>query len=463
MKLYEVFTPEIKTIVRYKVLSPEEVESFVKENRLLGREDYVRLVLENVIFNLKSEVTVSLKKMNKDKAGLALDSLFNGCVMLNPGLDIDIWIKLASSSLAPPAIEQPPQINTTTKRRPNRRTSPKSRKVTKTKFLNLERHLKERIIGQDHAIEEVTQALKRSITGLGDEGRPLGVFLFAGASGIGKTHLARELHQYLFGEYDIVRIDCGEYQHKHENQKLLGAPPGYLGHDEGGQLSNALLERPQTVVLLDEVEKAHPDIWNTFLRVFDEGALTDSAGKKVNFKDSIIIMTTNLGNGQIVDDMLNPGMGFGSKALRITPEMAKAPNRERTERTTREEIRKNFRPEFLNRIDRVIVFNNLDKESMMRVADIELSVVAEKLEKKGFNLTWDPSSAEALVEGGTNPVQGARGLSQYRRDQVENKLADLILHSRLPRGTVFHLYHDGEFQISTSRPVVRSAIAVEAK
>jgi ATP-dependent Clp protease ATP-binding subunit ClpA len=255
----------------------------------------------------------------------------HGSIMLNPGLDLDNWVNMAydgGSNMDPFPFDQDAELTSQQfldtiknfrKKYPKlddedfpfgdfkkQAKQPKPKQITKQKFLGLESYLKNSIIGQEQAIQTIVSALKRSQVGLNDENRPLGVFLFAGSSGVGKTHLANSLHKYLFGgEYPMVRIDCGEFQHKHENQKLIGSPPGYVGHDEGGQLVNLVKKYPSTVVLLDEVEKAHPDLWNTFLRVFDDGILTDGKGDIVNFRNTIVIMTTNLGNDKTADHLLS--------------------------------------------------------------------------------------------------------------------------------------------------------------
>lgn len=443
MKLYEVYNPDLGTDVRYKVLSTEETEILVLENSE-DREKFARAVLEEVIPNLKTEITLSLRRLPKDKAQNVLQALFTQCLMLNPGLDVDSWLQISHTPQLLSAAAKTVHPSTMTARQN------KNHKITKAKFLNLERHLKEMVVGQNEAVEEVVNALKRSQVGLNDETRPLGVFLFAGASGVGKTHLARELHRYLFdSDTEIVRIDCGEYQHKHENQKLIGAPPGYLGHDEGGYLVNAIEQNPHTVVLLDEVEKAHPDIWNTFLRVFDEGTLTSGDGKSVSFREAIIIMTTNLGNGQIVEDMTTRGIGFSRSSI----DMASLPRRSQVERVADEAIKKQFRPEFLNRIDKVVVFNHLSKEDYSKIAEQELNRVQQKLERRGFTLAFDGLVLEAMVRDGVSHVQGARGLSQLRRDRIENSLADLILSGRFPRGTAFKVSHEaGDYRVTAQRP-----------
>lgn len=452
MRLYEVFNPDLDIYVRYRMLTPEEIECLLLEYSEEGREKFARAVLEMTVHNLK-DVTQALRRISKDKAKEVLGALFNGCLMLNPDLDGESWYTIA---IAPQLV-----MNHTNSRMKSAKRSPqpvrrggKARKITRTKFLNLERHLKERVIGQDEAIEELVRALRRSQAGLNDEERPLGVFLLAGASGVGKTHLARELHRYLFdGETEPVRVDCGEFQHKHENQKLIGAPPGYLGHDEGGALTNELAKNPHTVVLIDEVEKAHPDIFNTFLRVFDEGMLTDGNGKKVSFRDAVIIMTTNLGNENVVQDLTTRGVGFAKLDRNM-------PQRDRVVRLAREAIQKQFRPEFLNRIDTTIIFNHLQQEDYIKIAELELGSIQSKLEKRGFALAFDQSVAEAMVRDGVSHVQGARKLAQLRRNRIEDPLAELMLSSRFPRGTTFQIFHDADgYRVSAQRPAVKKRTA----
>lgn len=279
--------------------------------------------------------------------------------------------------------------------------------------------------------------------------------MFAGSSGVGKTHLANTLHKYLFGEeYPMVRIDCGEFQHKHENQKLIGSPPGYIGHDEGGQLVNLVKKNPSTVVLLDEVEKAHPDLWNTFLRVFEDGILTDGKGEEVNFQNTIIIMTTNLGNEKTVDFLLGSGTGF-NRNINYKLGTTQSPPKELVEKNTLEAIRKHFRPEFINRLDKIVVFNHLKQEDLEKIAELEMSVIIDKLSKKGYSVSYTHSVISALLAKGVDTVKGARGLSQIRREQMEDKLADILIKTIPPRGSLFEIsYKDKEdnFTFTIKRP-----------
>lgn len=452
MKLYQIYVPELATYVKYKVLTPEDIEALVADLSGKTTKEFKLAILENVVFNIKSEISDSLRIMSRPTAEKCIDALYHGCVMLNPGLDIDLWINLAySKAIDISGLDDDLFLDEKlTKKfedaKAKKSTSkPKAKKITRQKFLGLENFLKENIIGQEDAVESVVSALKRSQVGLNDKNRPLGVFLFAGSSGVGKTHLANSLHKYMFGDDNpMVRIDCGEFQHKHENQKLIGSPPGYIGHDEGGQLVNLVKKNPSTVVLLDEVEKAHPDLWNTFLRVFDDGILTDAKGEEVNFQNTIIIMTTNLGNEKTVDYLLGSGTGFNRNiSYKLTT--TQAPPKEMVEKNTLEAVRKHFRPEFLNRIDKTIVFNHLITDDYHKIAELEMSIVIDKLYKKGYSVQYTDQVISALLAKGVDTVKGARGLAQVRREQMEDKLADILIKSVPPRGSVFEIsYKDKE-------------------
>jgi len=463
LRVYDIYIPELNRYVKFKVLPPEEIKKIMDEISSYDSSEHMKTVVENFVFNMRSEIVDALKLLSEDAGELAIEALFNGCVMLNPGLDIDSWVRIAYSAVKPlpsnkvdkrlPRVDPssfPPGFMEKANKAfeaKNEKTK-KQIKLTKAKINNLPRALKTKVIGQDEAVDTVSNALKRSITGLNDENRPLGVFLFAGSSGTGKTLLAKELHNYLFGkDYDLVRVDCGEFQQKHENQKLIGAPPGYIGHDDGGFLTARLKEQPQTVVLLDEVEKAHPDMWNTFLRVFDEGLLTDNKGKEVSFRDAIIIMTTNLGNDKVVDSLTGKGTGFAAK-INFDFESKETPVKEYVEKTANEAIRKSFKSEFLNRIDKIIVFNYLTYQNYLDIAQLEIDIVDQKLMKKGFILNSDETVLKGLVDKGVNTIFGARGMSRVRREQIEDKIAELIMENTFKRGTIFELHFDTTFVIS---------------
>jgi ATP-dependent Clp protease ATP-binding subunit ClpB len=464
LRVYDIYIPELNRYVKFKVLPPEEIKKIMDDISDYDPSEHMRTVVENFVFNMRHEIVDALKLLSEDAGEMAVEALFNGCVMLNPGLDIDSWVRIAYSGVKPmpsdklekrmPKLDtspiSPEMLEKQAKALSNKSTAKKPPKITKAKVNNLSKHLKTRIVGQDEAVETLANALKRSMAGMNDEGRPLGVFLLAGSSGTGKTLLAKELHSYLFGrEYDLVRIDCGEFQQKHENQKLIGSPPGYIGHEDGGMLTSKMREQPCTVLLLDEVEKAHPDIWNTFLRVFDEGLLTDNKGKEVSFRNSIIIMTTNLGNDKIVESLTGKGTGFAAR-IDISLESKETPKREIVEKMANEAIRKSFRPEFLNRIDKTVVFNHLSHQNYIDIAKMEIDVVDKKLIKKGFILNSDETVLNGLVDKGVNTIFGARGMSRVRREEIEDKIAGLIMGSTLKRGTIFKVsYFNNSFIINT--------------
>ena len=260
----------------------------------------------------------------------------------------------------------------------------------------------------------------------------------------------------------MVRIDCGEYQHKHENQKLIGSPPGYVGHDEGGQLVNIVKQHPSTVVLLDEVEKAHPDLWHTFLRVFDNGVLTDAKGELVDFKNAIIIMTTNLGNDKTSEHLLAGGTGF-NRDVNYKTGTKKIPERSILERNTNDGIKKHFKPEFLNRIDKIVIFNFLSEDNCKTIAQLEMSIVAEKMRKKGFSFEYNTSVIDGLIDKGIDSIRGARGLAQIRREQIESPLADSMINTIVPRGSIFQLYYENDlFKFDIKKPKKKSGALKES-
>jgi ATP-dependent Clp protease ATP-binding subunit ClpC len=249
----------------------------------------------------------------------------------------------------------------------------------------------------------------------------------------------------------MVRIDCGEFQHKHENQKLLGSPPGYIGHEDGGQLINLVKKFPNTVVLLDEVEKAHPDLWNTFLRIFDDGIITDNKGKQVSFRNTIIIMTTNLGNDKISENLLRPSAGF-TGIVDFRTKTKETPQRDIVKKNTFEAVRKHFKPEFINRLDKIIVFNHLNNEDYQQIAELEMNVIKTKLFNKGYSLIYTDSVIDAFIEKGVDSIKGARGLAQIRRESIEDKISDIIIRHPVPRGTIFHIDHLDDFTINLNKP-----------
>ncbi|MFI7607691.1 ATP-dependent Clp protease ATP-binding subunit [Micromonospora sp. NPDC049366] len=295
------------------------------------------------------------------------------------------------------------------------------------RLLRLEGHLHERVVGQDDAVSAVAEAVRRSRTGLADPNRPMGSFLFLGPTGVGKTELARALAEALFGESDrMVRVDMSEFQERHTVSRLVGAPPGYVGYEEAGQLTEAVRRRPYAVVLLDEIEKAHPDVFNILLQVLDDGRLTDSQGRTVNFKNTVLIMTSNLGSELITGAQRSVGFGAGE------PGSAQESDdlRERLMRRLQE----NFRPEFLNRIDEVIIFRRLEAAQLRQITELLLEDTRRRLHAQDIEVTFTTAGIDWLAEHGYQPEFGARPLRRVIQREVDNRLSRMLLESQVSPG-----------------------------
>jgi len=286
----------------------------------------------------------------------------------------------------------------------------------------MEELLAKRVVGQELALKVVANAIRRSRAGLQDQNRPIGVFMFLGPTGVGKTETARALAEFLFDdERAMIRIDMSEYMEKHSVSRLIGAPPGYVGYDEGGYLTESVRRRPYSVILLDEVEKAHPDVWNIMLQIFDDGRLTDGKGRTVDFKNTVIIMTSNVGVGM-------------------------------SETNIREALRAHFKPEFLNRIDDIIIFKSLGKEEIVKIIDIQLESLRNHLADRKITLEMTPAAREALFKEGYDPAFGARPLKRAIQKLLADPLALRILEGDIQAGdhVVADVSRDGEF---TFQPV----------
>lgn len=284
------------------------------------------------------------------------------------------------------------------------------------KLISMEDVLHKRLIGQDEAVNTVSDAIRRARSGLKDPKRPIGTFIFLGPTGVGKTELAKSLADFMFNDEDaIVRIDMSEYMEKHNVARLVGAPPGYVGYDEGGQLTEAVRRKPYSVVLFDEIEKAHPDVFNLMLQIFDDGRLTDSKGRTVDFKNTLIIMTSNIGSEVILEDSINGDFSdTKEKVMNI--------------------LKERFKPEFLNRVDETIFFKGLTLDNLKQIVDIQMESLGKRLGEQEINLEVTPDAKELLATQGYNPIYGARPLKRTIRQMVENPLAKLILAQKFIKG-----------------------------
>jgi ATP-dependent Clp protease ATP-binding subunit ClpC len=303
------------------------------------------------------------------------------------------------------------------------------------RLLRMEDELHRRVIGQDQAIKALSQAIRRTRAGLKDPKRPGGSFIFAGPSGVGKTELSRTLASFLFGdESALIQLDMSEYSERHTASRLFGAPPGYVGYDEGGQLTEKVRRRPFSVVLFDEIEKAHPDIFNSLLQVLEDGRLTDSQGRTVDFKNTVIIMTTNLGTRDISKGQ---GLGFANSDDDLT-------NYERMKAKVSDELKSHFRPEFLNRIDDVIVFHQLTKEQIISIVDLMIANLDDRLKAKDMGIELTQGAKDLLAARGYDPLLGARPLRRVIQREIEDSLSERILFSELKAGEIIVVDVDGD-------------------
>jgi ATP-dependent Clp protease ATP-binding subunit ClpC len=291
--------------------------------------------------------------------------------------------------------------------------------------------LKKHIIGQDEAVDALSQVIKRSRTGVASHNKPIGSFMFLGPTGVGKTETVKALADYMFGESDaMIRIDMSEYQEKFNVSRLIGSPPGYVGHEDGGQLTEAVRRKPYSVVLFDEIEKAHPDTFNTLLQVLDEGRLTDSLGREIDFTNTIIIMTSNVGARKVQD--FGTGVGFSSQSALIN-ESAK------TDAIIQKELKNKFSPEFLNRLDQIILFNQLEQENIIKIVDIELGKFNERMEDEGYTFKFTNAAKEFLATEGYDPLYGARPIKRAIQKYVEDLVADAIIDGKVKDGGSYTL------------------------
>jgi ATP-dependent Clp protease ATP-binding subunit ClpB len=310
----------------------------------------------------------------------------------------------------------------------------------KEKLLRLEDELHKRVVGQDEAISAVADAVRRSRAGLQDQKRPVGSFIFLGTTGVGKTELARALAEYLFNDENLLtRIDMSEYQERHSVSRLIGAPPGYIGYDEGGQLTEAVRHKPYSVVLLDEIEKAHPDLFNLLLQVLDDGRLTDNKGRTVNFRNVIVIMTSNLGSDIIRDKM--------DKWKNNMPEN----EAELLRKDLFALLRRSLKPEFLNRVDEIVIFHPLNLKQIREIVQIQLNNVRKILENNNLKLEVSDSAIDWLAQHGYDPQSGARPVKRLIQKEIINELSKEIISGRIQKETTVTIDIDKDHLVFGSK------------
>jgi len=301
-------------------------------------------------------------------------------------------------------------------------------------LINLDKELIGKVIGQDAAVVKIAKSIKRNRLGIKDPNRPIGSFVFLGSTGVGKTHLAKQLAKEMFGSEDsLIRVDMSEYQEKHTVSKLVGAPPGYVGYEEGGQLTEKVKNKPYSVILFDEVEKAHKDVFTVLLQILDDGHVTDSLGRKINFKNTLIILTSNLGVKKLQD--FGTGIGFSNSTYG---------NDEAKKQVLMKEMKNFFSPEFLNRIDDTIVFNSLTPEDIKKITEIELKKLVSRLDEMKYKITYDETLVDYLAKVGYDELYGARPLKRAIQDKVEDLLSEEVLTGKMIENKSYQIKVDGE-------------------
>jgi ATP-dependent Clp protease ATP-binding subunit ClpB len=301
------------------------------------------------------------------------------------------------------------------------------------KLLNLGEVLHRRVIGQDEAVTAVSDAVIRARAGLKDPRRPIGSFIFLGPTGVGKTELAKALSEALFDSDDnVVRIDMSEYMEKHAVARLIGAPPGYVGYDEGGQLTEAVRRKPYSVILFDEIEKAHPEVFNVLLQLLDDGRLTDSQGRTVNFKNTVIIMTSNIGSQYLLD------------SIRLNGEIS-----EKTRDIVMKELNRQFKPEFLNRVDEIVLFKPLSREEIVKIIGLALNDIQKRLDDRRITLSVTDCAKEHMAQSAYDPVYGARPVKRYMQKFLETEIGKMLINNQVREGSEVHVdVEDGVLKIS---------------
>jgi ATP-dependent Clp protease ATP-binding subunit ClpC len=412
------FCESLDRFVEIRQFTDEGIDKIFKNVKITDKKSYKRLVINTAVVNYLDEIAdLVFGENNYSLFGeIAEQELYNLCIKVNPLLDIK---KVTISVDDDRDVGKMPLLEQISEGEDG------SIDIS-DRLINMEEHLHRRVIGQDEAVNLVSQAIRKAHVGLRNPKKPIGSFIFAGQTGVGKTELAKALAEFLFGdENELIRIDCSEYSLSHEYAKLIGAPPGYVGHKDGGYLTEAVKNKPKSVVLFDELEKAHKKVHNLLLQIMDDGILTDNKGQKISFKDTVIIMTSNVGVEEFKQIETRIGFDHDQKDLSHSSKAAE----------TRKALEKVFPPEFLNRVDEIVTFHALSRQECLQIVEIMLGEVTERL-KNNLKMTIKvpPKVKEFLVEKGFNQKYGARPLKQAIKKYVESPLAELIIQGEFKQG-----------------------------
>jgi ATP-dependent Clp protease ATP-binding subunit ClpC len=376
--------------------------------------------LEGDILKIKEKKGEVVKKQKYEEAARLRDEER----IVNEKLDIekDKWIESLSKDRTLITTEDVNEVVASMTGIPLKRISGDQGK----RMLDMEKDMEKSIIGQEMALEKIAKSIRRNRVGIRNPKKPIGSFMFLGPTGVGKTHIAKKLAEFMFGDEDsLIRMDMSEFQEKHSISRLIGSPPGYVGHEEGGQLTEKVRRKPYSIVLFDEIEKANKDIYNTLLQMLDDGQLTDSAGRKVNFKNCMVIMTSNVGVKKLSD--FGTGVGFGTKSKMEREDEIK-------ESLLTDELKKQFPPEFLNRLDDVIIFKSLTKEQIGKIVELEINKLVSRVSEIGYTLQINKTAKDHLVEVGYDEEYGARPLNRAIQKHIEDPVSEEILSGRVEEG-----------------------------
>lgn len=419
------FCESLDRFVAIRSFTPEQKQQLFKNIKITDKKSYKRLIINASVVNYLDEIAPLVFGNNEYPllGEIIEQELYNLCVKVNPSLDIkEVTIQVDENAAKSGAI---PMLGAETD----------EAKAHQQRFMEIENHLRKRIIGQDEAVTAVAQAIRKAKVGLKNPKRPVGSFVFVGQTGVGKTELAKALCEFMTGsENDLVRIDCSEFAMSHEYAKLIGAPPGYIGHNEGGYLTESVKNKPNGVVVFDEIEKAHEKVHNLLLQLLDEGILTDSKGETVSFRECVIILTTNIGVSDVSSEETKPGFRVSEDNSAKGDKKLEELSHDKKAKITRKSLEKKFPPEFLNRIDDIIVFRALTKEDNLEILKILLQEVSERVSGLNMKLEFTDELQTFLVDKGTDLKYGARPLRRTIHRYIENPLAESILMGSFSKG-----------------------------